>query len=78
MGCSNITLLRTLFASPTSFITDAVTAAVDLGLDGFNLDFEPCVGCPSLLFPWLLLLHCGCAFALFLSPIIFSLWLAVH
>jgi hypothetical protein len=50
MGCSNITLLRTLFASPTSFITDAVTAAVDLGLDGFNLDFEPCVAFPSLLY----------------------------
>ena len=43
MSCGNITTLRTLLDSPDDFITDAVNAAQELGLDGFNLDFEPCV-----------------------------------
>ena len=41
IGCGSIDTLRRLFSNPNPFITAAVAAAKDLGLDGYNLDFEP-------------------------------------
>lgn len=33
--------LRELFADPSTFISDAVDAAVTYGYTGYNIDFEP-------------------------------------
>jgi len=41
VGCGSITTLRSLFADPQPFISGAIENAVELGLDGYNLDFEP-------------------------------------
>ena len=41
VGCGSIATLREVFATPTPFIEEAVAAAAEYGLDGFNLDFEP-------------------------------------
>jgi len=41
VGCSNITVLRTLFSNPYPFIAEAIAAAEKKGFMGYNIDFEP-------------------------------------
>ena len=41
VGCDSIGTLRKLFAAPEPFVAAAVAHAHAIGLNGYNLDFEP-------------------------------------